>query len=274
LDADIAHWLEMAEVRVNDELYRIGAAQPGNPAGAEIMAVGGGVATALTAIDWGIFNRTIGLGIERPVTEADLDSIMAFYDGLARATSVVQLAPQAIPAEAATWLETRGYRAGRRWAKLWRPLDTLPEANPALRIEQVVTPEQRADFGRVVPAAFEFPPVVMSMVGALIGRPGWTHYLGYVGDEAASASAMYVIDRMAWLGYGSTLEPFRGRGWQAAMVTIRLRHAAELGCRFALTETGEDTPDAPSPSYRNMKRAGFRDGYLRQNRIRKADASP
>jgi hypothetical protein len=81
---------------------------------------------------------------------------------------------------------------------------------------------------------------------------------------------MRVIDDMAWLGYGSTLEQFRGRGGQTAMFAARLRQAAELGCRYALTETGEDSPAEPNPSYRNMRKVGFRDGYLRQNWIRAA----
>ena len=54
------------------------------------------------------------------------------------------------------------------------------------------------------------------------------------------------------------------------MFAVRLRRAAELGCRYALTETGEDSTEEPNPSYRNMKRLGFRDGYFRQNWVRVA----
>ena len=32
-----------------------------------------------------------------------------------------------------------------------------------------------------------------------------------------------------------------------------------------VTETGEDTPQAPNPSYRNMIRAGFRLAHFRDN---------
>jgi len=267
VDDEISYWLEMAEVRVNEVVYRVAAEQPGNPAGAEVMHVGGGVATALTAIDVGFFNRTIGLGIERPVTVEDLDAVVAFYEGLARTTAVVQLAPHARPTDAPGLLMGRGFAKGRRWAKMWRPVDEPAQAETSLRIEPLIAPAQRADFERITASAFEFPAMIASAASAVIGRPGWTHYLGYDGDEAVTAAAMYVVDRVAWFGYGSTLEAFRGRGGQSAMFAVRLRHAAELGCRYALTETGEDSHEEPNPSYRNMKRMGFRDGYLRQNWI-------
>jgi GNAT superfamily N-acetyltransferase len=267
LDDEIGYWLEMAEVRVLEEVYGLATAQPGNLVGAELSEVGGGVATALTAVDIGFFNRTIGLGIEQPVTAADLDAVVAFYDRLGRSTSVVQVAPQARPPGATEWLAARGFAAGRRWAKLWRPVGEPLEAATSLRIEPDVGQAQRPAFERVLTAAFEFPPIIAPMASAPIGRPGWTHFIGYDGDEAVAASAMFV-DRVAWFGYGSTLEAYRGRGGQSAMFAARLRRAAELGCRFAVTETGEETPDEPNPSYRNMKRLGFRDAYLRQNWIR------
>ncbi|HEX4897129.1 MAG TPA: hypothetical protein VFV53_02070 [Candidatus Limnocylindrales bacterium] len=270
MNEDVTYWLEMAEVRVLEEVFGLATAQPADPVGAEILEVGGGVATALTAVDIGFFNRTVGLGIERPLTEEDLDAVVAFYDRLARSTSVIQLAPQARPAGADAWLTERGFAKGRRWAKVWRPVDGSVEVATSLRIEPVAGAAQRPDFERILTAAFEFPSIIAPMASAPVGRPGWTHFIGYDGDEAVSAAAMYVVDRVAWFGYGATLEAFRGRGGQSAMFAARLRLAAELGCRYAVTETGEETPDEPNPSYRNMKRMGFRDAYLRQNWIRAA----
>ncbi len=37
----------------------------------------------------------------------------------------------------------------------------------------------------------------------------------------------------------------------------RIRDAAALGCRWMITETGEDLPQQPNPSYHNMLRTGF-----------------
>jgi hypothetical protein len=38
-----------------------------------------------------------------------------------------------------------------------------------------------------------------------------------------------------------------------------------MGCRHVITETGEELPDRPNPSFRNMMRAGFAVVYHRPN---------
>ena len=84
-----------------------------------------------------------------------------------------------------------------------------------------------------------------------------------------SAGATFVTADVAWLGFGATLESHRGRGGQSAMFARRLADARIAGCRLAITETGEDTPEEPNPSYRNMLRAGFELAYLRPNLVRR-----
>ena len=51
------------------------------------------------------------------------------------------------------------------------------------------------------------------------------------------------------------------------MLAARLRRAAELGAHTLVTETGEQMPDRPSNSYRNILRHGFQEQYLRPNWI-------
>ena len=46
-----------------------------------------------------------------------------------------------------------------------------------------------------------------------------------------------------------------------------IRDAARLDCRWVITETGEDLPDHPNPSYHNMLRAGFKLAYMRPNYV-------
>ena len=100
---------------------------------------------------------------------------------------------------------------------------------------------------------------------ATLGRPDWHHFLAFDGDRAVGAGALYVMGHVGWLGFGATLESHRGRGSQSAIFARRIRAAAELGVKLLVTETGEELPDRPNPSYRNMLRAGFRLAYPRQN---------
>lgn len=45
----------------------------------------------------------------------------------------------------------------------------------------------------------------------------------------------------------------------------RINDAIAAGCKLIGTETGDDTPDDPNPSYHNMLRTGFTLAYRRPN---------
>ena len=77
----------------------------------------------------------------------------------------------------------------------------------------------------------------------------------------------HVSADVAWLGFGCTLESHRNRGAQGALFARRIQDGLLLGCKWFVTETGEDTPDSPNPSYRNMLRTGFELAYLRRNYV-------
>jgi hypothetical protein len=95
---------------------------------------------------------------------------------------------------------------------------------------------------------------------ALRPRDRWTKV--YRGAEPAPATATrYVIT----LGVATTLSSARGRGAQGALLAQRIHDGLALGCTWFVTETGEETPERPNPSFRNMIRAGFTVAYHRQN---------
>jgi hypothetical protein len=84
---------------------------------------------------------------------------------------------------------------------------------------------------------------------------------------------MFVKDDVGWLGFGSTLESHRKRGGQGAMFERRIQDGLLLGCKWFVTETGEDTPEDPNPSYHNMLRTGFELAYLRPNYVHQPPTS-
>jgi hypothetical protein len=45
----------------------------------------------------------------------------------------------------------------------------------------------------------------------------------------------------------------------------RIADGAALGCRWFTSETGQDLPDKPNPSFHNMLRTGFSVAYHRPN---------
>lgn len=265
LDPDLAYWCEMAEAHACRDLFVAAASAPDDPVRAATASPGGAVAFALGAFDIGFFNRTIGVGVARSAVEADVDEVVRFYDGLERTVSAAQLAPHATPSEVVGWFEARGYVASRWWVKMWHDLASIPDAPTDLRIE-VIGRDQADDFARIgLIDAYGFPSELTPIASAAVGRPGWIHYLGFDGETPVSSAAMRIADGVAWLGFGATTEAYRGRGGQSAMFARRLRDARDAGCRFAITETGKETPEMPNPSYRNMIRSGFRLAYPRRN---------
>jgi hypothetical protein len=271
LDPELATWLERSEaIAFAPELYGASAALPGDPVGARFAPIGDGYAAALTAIDAVFFNRAVGIGTLRPLTEDDVEAATRFFVDLGRTQWLFHLAPATVTPEVAGWLTARGYQQGRRWVKLWHDLADLPRPSTSLRIERIDR-SRAADFARIAVETLELPPIVEPSVTSTLGRPGWTHYVGFDGETPVSVAAMCVIEDVAWLGFGGTLEAARGRGGQSAMFATRLADARAQGCRWAVTETGEETEEFPvNHSYRNMVRSGFRLAYARRNWYRMA----
>lgn len=262
--SDIAYWLEVAEARALVDVARATAALDGDPLQARWQVEQDRSMYWLGALDIGFFNRCIGLGIGDPASEAEVDAVLELFRSESRSQYMLQVSPFARPSALEAWLLARGLRRGRRWVKVWRDATDPPPERTDLRLEEIGQ-AQRMDWERVVLAAFEMPDVLAPAVSSMIGRDGWRHYLTYDGAQAVGAGALYLTEQVAWLGYGATLETHRGRGSQGALFARRIHDAHELGAELVVTETGEDLPEFPNPSYRNMLRAGFRPAYNRQN---------
>lgn len=219
-----------------------------------------------------LFNRVIGLGVQGPASEAMLDQIRSLYCSAGVTRYAVQLNPVARPAILPTWLSARGFQRRDSWAKVYRPALPPIEISTDLHI-RVIGREDADVFAQVACSAFGMPPVLAPMLTATIGQPGWRHYLAFDGDPesgagnalAVATAALRVQDGVGWLGIGSTLPTHRRRGAQGALMARRIQDGATLGCRWLVTETGEDTEEQPNSSYHNMMRSGFALAFLRAN---------
>lgn len=212
------------------------------------------------------FNRVVGLGLEKPVSEAQLDGIAARYRTAGAPRYFVPLSPAAEPAEVRDWLLARGLTRFNRWAKLERDVETpVPEVRTDARIEEI-GPEHAAHTGRILREGFGFPlDDLEPWMAALVGRKNWRHYLAFDGEEPVGTASLYVKGEWASLGFAATLPQARGRGVQSALVARRIADAKAMGCRCLSLETAEDKPDKPAPSFHNVTRLGFRIAYFRDN---------
>ena len=89
--------------------------------------------------------------------------------------------------------------------------------------------------------------------------------MSFTGERPAGTGALYVRDGIGYLDWASTHPDFRRRGSQTAILSARLDHAFDAGCKTIVTMTGEAVPEDPQHSYSNILRAGFSEAYLREN---------
>jgi len=222
------------------------------------------IALVAPPIDVMLFNRVLGLGLSAPARAEQIDETVALYRQANVENFGIQLSPMAQPAAMKDWLRDRHLTATDNWAKVYRTADQPIEIHTDLRVESIGR-EHAADFGRVACTAFGMPSALQAWLVKLVMRANWQVYLAFDGAQAVACGALFVRGEVGWLGVAGTLPAFRRRGGQGALMARRIHDAAQLGCRWVITETSEDLPDHPNPSYHNMLRAGFSLAYQRPN---------
>jgi GNAT superfamily N-acetyltransferase len=212
-----------------------------------------------------MFNRVLGLGLERPASEGQLDAALAFLEGV---HAYVAVAPDAEPPELSRWLERRAHVPDHGWTKFSRPTADPPRARTELRVERV---DEGEPFAEAAVRGFGSPVVSHEWLAALASSDGWHCFVAFDGPEPAGAGALFVAGEIGWVGIGATVPEHRGRGAQSALLAARIAAAAEAGCSVVVTETGEPVDGRPNGSYRNILRAGFEPQYVRANYVLRRD---
>jgi GNAT superfamily N-acetyltransferase len=212
--------------------------------------------------------RAVGMGLDRPLTEADLDHIEEFYRAH-KAPAQVDLTPLHAP-EIWEMFKTRGYAVAELNNVLFRRLDVNEIFPPApehceIRASRVEDAEVASS---VVERAFfpdGAPPEYQGMLAPLYQVEYGRAFVAYVDGTMAACGTGLVISKhriFAMCGAG-TLTAYRGRGLQTALLRVRLKAAAEAGCDFAVVVT-----NGGSDSQRNCERLGFRVAYSKATVIK------
>lgn len=239
------------------DMYAAAPAEFATATGLRVADLGGGARQFfLPAAPYRMFNRALGLGVEAPATEAQIERALDDDPGV-----TISLAPGARPDALPAWLAARGLRVTDEWAVLVR--DAAPPAPAPTDLTVVDADPER--FGQVLVRGYETPDALGQWVAALVGRPGWRTLLARDGDTPVGCAAVRIADGGAWFGPAATLPAARGRGAQSALFARRIALCIDAGCELLVTEALPDTPETPNPSYRNMIRAGFVESYRHAN---------
>jgi len=254
-DLALARRLELGEAQIAVEFAEAYAANHTEPV-AMCIAIGGGQAAFAGAAS--PLTQAIGLGMNGPVSAADLDQLEDFY--FSREASVhVHLCPLA-DVSLTDLLCQRGYRISEYNSVLFRPLETgLEHSNAFVRRAEL----HEADLWArtVLEGFFEREDLTGQEVelGALLfhirsGSSWWA----FNDEKPVSAGGMAIRDKLAILSGDSTLIPYRRHGLHRAVILARLAYAASEGCDLAAATT---LPG--SVSQINYERLGFRVAYTK-----------
>ncbi|HMB54702.1 MAG TPA: GNAT family N-acetyltransferase [Thermoanaerobaculia bacterium] len=260
--------LESVETEAWADLHR--AAPPALAAAEGIHPphwVGGALAAVYRRTDVLALNRVIGLGADGEVPTDRLDGLLRLYRSAGVRRFFVQLAPDAEPTDLPASLTSRGFRLHNRWTKLSRPAGEVPRVRTDLRLERLPR-DKAAAFGDLFAPELDWPRATSAWLAATVGRARWHHYAAFDGDQVVAAAALHLVGDAAWLGFAATHPAHRRRGAQAALLAKRIEAATAAGAKTLVIETGEDRPERPVPSFRNVRRAGFEVAYLRDNWVR------
>jgi GNAT superfamily N-acetyltransferase len=218
----------------------------------------------------GYWNKALGFGITEPVTPGLIAEVLDFYGTHGSAVASLQIAPAALPADWEQICASQGIVARGSWVKLLRDVAPAPEASTDLDVRPV-TPQSAREWAEVFCTGFGMPVGPLSeMLAAVVGRPGFHPLAAWDGERIVAGANLYLSgDRASFCG-AATLEEARGRGAQSAFFHHRVNLAREAGCRVMVAETWAEREDQHNASLHNMRRAGFRDVYVRHNWVWRA----
>jgi GNAT superfamily N-acetyltransferase len=208
--------------------------------------------------------QAFGLGLDGPVTEADMTAMEEFYRAHGAPVNI-ETCPLADPS-LLKLLNERGYRPIEYSNVFVREItdgDAKSWPDPASSVRVLRPTEDEAEsYSLVVMKSFfgnaDIPPGFLKVFVSCFYAERAYFYRAEVDGVPAGGGMMSIHQGVASLGGAGTLPDFRNRGVQRALLLARLAEAAREGCDLAMVATAPG-----SGSQRNVERLGFRVVYTR-----------
>jgi hypothetical protein len=206
--------------------------------------------------------QSFGLGIFEELTPQALSLIEDFFHsrGAAASHEVCPLAGTGV----LRMLCERRYRPVEINSVLFRPIGGIVEEPVSADIAVRLAGSDESNLWSEVNAqgwALEHPELrdfILDLGRVFAHRPDLRRFLAEIDGQPVAAGVVSMHQGVALLSGASTVPKFRRRGAQAALLSARLRYAAEQGCDLAMM-----VAEAGGGSQRNAERRGFRIAYTR-----------
>jgi len=228
-----------------------------SPPGAAFLEIAGGCAIFVGADS--PLTQAVGLGLNGPVGEREVDALEAFFR-TREANVSVDFCPLADPGLLEI-LSRRGYRASEfNNVLVKRTVGEVIVLAPRVRRALAGEDDLWAHtVGRGYFDQGELTTAEMDVGRAIFAMPGALCYLAVPeSGEPAGGGALAVRDGLATLFADSTIAAYRRRGLHRELISARLNEAIALGCDLAMAST---LPG--STSQRNYERLGFEVAYTK-----------
>jgi GNAT superfamily N-acetyltransferase len=262
--AELERTLEAIEQKMYEDFYSVVPEALARARGITISRDGSAVRMTASGIDHPFFNRVMGLGLDAPVDQASIAAHVEHYRTHGVTRFMLQILPHVETPALREDMASFGFERLRGWAKHVGEAGWLREAPTDLRIEEI-GPDRAEVWAALCARGFTFPEELEPWLAAIPGLTGWHPYLAFSGTEPVACAAFFRHGPYAELNFGATASEYRGRGGQSGLVARRIADAAAQGCRWILSETDEELPDRPNPSYHNLVRLGLPVRYVRAN---------
>ncbi len=263
-DLDLARRVESVDAHAGPEYARaLAALRP--ESGATAIRVAGGA--AVYAGVGSPVTQAMGLGLDGPVAEGQLDELEEFFRSRGARTEI-----EVCPLADASLLELLGRRGYRvlEWSNvLVRSLDAAGVGSPPASAVQVrrAGPEDAGVWTGIMTRCFleqeEITQQARDLIEPSLHVPSFEGLLGSLDGVVAGCAGMVLHQGATLLAGAATLPAWRNRGVQAALSQARLHLAVSAGCDLAVTMTRPG-----STSQRNAERQGFRIIYTRAKMAR------
>lgn len=257
--ADAEAWADMLEAVPADQVRQFDV---------HLKRYGNAVVGVVGAFDVLAMNRVVGVTSSEGIAPTDLDEIVEMYQTAQSRRYGVQVCPTAQSPQFVQNLKNHDFTLFNHWTKMHRPVHReIPDPDRALQVERI-GPERAEEFAAICVPAFAWPTPLKRWVAALVGRPGWHHYLAYEDGLAVATGALHVKDGIGWMGFAATDPGHRKHGAQSSLIAKRLHDALDFDCKQIVVETAQESPEKPNPSFHNLQRFGFEVAYERPNYVR------
>lgn len=260
--------LEGVSQRRRHDMWRTAAPDAIAECGIEERRFGPVQATVFASLpDSPLLNQVLGAAEPGAVVDGHLDAALEWAASFDIDCRVPVARGRPGTAAAEDLLNRRGFEQGRGLVKYVRDA-SWPDMPGVRGVTVWEIGEDEAD-GEVMcfsaAPALGLPGPAGTLLFSLPIQENWRTYTAEVEGQVVAFGSMLIHEGVAVMDLDATLEGFRRRGCNQALLRARLLAAAEAGCGTVVAELPEGEDEGVATAVRNLLRAGFVPAYRSMN---------